>query len=318
MASNQEIVHKQRLSELTNAIRSKYQLLKQNEQNFELYQRSKFKPLLEKNKEKDSSREEPLDENLLSALLSAPQDKDKKYGLSNVNGEWYLGSAAVKFTPSSVLIGDMQYATTKGLISLLTQKDPVGYSQRDLDNYRAMLLHTKHHLTVSGENIKFRKGVKYEKIIKPLFPNYLETGSKPVGIVSSTPFKNNSDDSIKDQLDPSLSDFDSGLGDDQRSSTSKSGSGIARQAFLAAQHSTSRVRKICRSNHIPFEQMRHIKTDTQKRKNQFVSVYWNDPNELVERLHVLHMSRLAGNSNVDLNHEILAIENELREENYIC
>lgn len=44
-------------------------------------------------------------------------------------------------------------------------------------------------------------------------------------------------------------------------------------------------------------------------------IYWDDPNELVLRLHLLHLSRQAGNSSV--TNEILNIEQELREGNYI-
>lgn len=43
--------------------------------------------------------------------------------------------------------------------------------------------------------------------------------------------------------------------------------------------------------------------------------YWDDPNELVERLHLLMSSRGAGNSGLD--NEIYAIEEELREGGYI-
>lgn len=43
--------------------------------------------------------------------------------------------------------------------------------------------------------------------------------------------------------------------------------------------------------------------------------YWDDPNELVERLHLLMSSRDAGNSG--LGNEIYAIEEELREGGYI-
>lgn len=43
--------------------------------------------------------------------------------------------------------------------------------------------------------------------------------------------------------------------------------------------------------------------------------YWNDPNELVQRLSLLCRSRMAGNTGVD--NEILAIEEELREAGYI-
>lgn len=45
------------------------------------------------------------------------------------------------------------------------------------------------------------------------------------------------------------------------------------------------------------------------------AIYWDDPNELVDRLWLLHASKRAGNNTHD--NEIAAIEEELREENYI-
>lgn len=50
-------------------------------------------------------------------------------------------------------------------------------------------------------------------------------------------------------------------------------------------------------------------------KNPMDLKYWNDPNELVQRLYLLHSSRAIGHSGVDA--EIASIEEELREENLI-
>ena len=45
--------------------------------------------------------------------------------------------------------------------------------------------------------------------------------------------------------------------------------------------------------------------------NKIDYVYWNDPNELVNRLRLLWLSRIAGNTNV--HNEIESIIEELRE-----
>ena len=49
--------------------------------------------------------------------------------------------------------------------------------------------------------------------------------------------------------------------------------------------------------------------------NKIDYVYWDDPNELVDRLRLLWLSRLAGNSGVD--NEIDSIIEELRESGII-
>lgn len=48
-----------------------------------------------------------------------------------------------------------------------------------------------------------------------------------------------------------------------------------------------------------------------KRENKLDYVYWNDINELVDRLYLLHASKNAGNTSHD--NEIISIEEELRE-----
>lgn len=50
-------------------------------------------------------------------------------------------------------------------------------------------------------------------------------------------------------------------------------------------------------------------------KRPYRAIYWDDPNELVERLWLLHASKEAGNNSHD--NEIVAIEEELREANII-
>ena len=49
--------------------------------------------------------------------------------------------------------------------------------------------------------------------------------------------------------------------------------------------------------------------------NKIDYVYWNDPNELVNRLRLLWLSRIAGNTGV--NNEIDSIIEELRESNIV-
>jgi len=59
--------------------------------------------------------------------------------------------------------------------------------------------------------------------------------------------------------------------------------------------------------------MMKLMKPSDKIKNSFS--YWDDPNELVDRLCLLHASRQAGNTNV--SNEILSIESELRQASYI-
>lgn len=62
-------------------------------------------------------------------------------------------------------------------------------------------------------------------------------------------------------------------------------------------------------------QRRQIKLIKEGVKIKNLYTYWDDPNELVDRLCLLHASQQAGNNNV--NNEIISIETELREAGYI-
>lgn len=52
-------------------------------------------------------------------------------------------------------------------------------------------------------------------------------------------------------------------------------------------------------------------------KNKKEYVYWNSSNELIDRLKILVLSQVAGNTSSSINNEIVSIIEELREENII-
>lgn len=294
MASNQEIVELNKLSDLTAAIRSKYQLLKKNESDYQIQQEKFFKPLKEKNKDENSSSKfklaEYLSENEISTLLYSLDDK--LYGVNNQHGKWYVGQFPINFSSTGIQVSGKTYPATKGLISLLTRKQPRDYSNSDLDSYIQILKNTNHHLTRNGQNIKFRKGNKYENVIKKCFPEFSQTtsSSTPLGtsrMARSVSFEDNEDTSLYNELEKSIHTVD-----DMISKLQKKGRGSI-------------------SNHMLLERNKVIK-DGELKNNYH---YWDDVNELVERLYLLHMSKQAGNNSV-IN-EILDIELELREGGFI-
>jgi len=176
MASKEEIIAKQKLSDLTDSIKSKYQPLKLNEASFQSHQEKKFRPLLSLKKKIEDAVEVEVEkkpkiigQDLITPILNVD---DRQYGLKKANGMWFLGSFPVRFTASNIFLDDKIYPYSSGLISLLTKNNPQNYSQSDLDNYRDMLATSKFHLTLSQDNIKFRRGLKYENIIREIFPEF--------------------------------------------------------------------------------------------------------------------------------------------------
>jgi len=159
----------------------------------------------------------------------------KKDGLGIV-----MGNKPVLFDNDEIIIDNVRYAGTRGLMELLTKKFPQKEyydNEQDLDAYKRILRQTKVHMKTNGQ-IKSNQGSKYREIIKRLFPNLKSTSA---------------------------------------------------QNFSAL--SLSKMRK----------------GEGYK--------FWNNPNELVNRLRLLTASQMAGNHSH--RNEIISIIEELREENII-
>lgn len=151
-------------------------------------------------------------------------DLDKIYGPKKLpNGHIILGDKEVKFIENTILIDGTVYLLTSGLIQLLFLKNPLVYTDNDLDVYKSILAQTSAHIA-NGRKIIKKGGFKYTSIINKLFP---------------------------------------------------SGSGLSMKL----------------------------------QKNNLV--YWDNPNELVDRLRLLLASKSAGNTGV--SNEIISIFEELRE-----
>lgn len=143
------------------------------------------------------------------------------------------------------MLDNRPYEGTRGLYELIFMKEPHGYTNSDLKNYKEILeLTSAHKRNYAPEGqIKGNRFYKYKSIIKPLFDQKPKTRSKSY----HTP--------------------------------PKSGSGMNTAVY----------------NEKPIEY-----------------VYWDDVNELVDRLRLLMASKSAGNTDSQDN-EILSIISELRE-----
>jgi len=151
-------------------------------------------------------------------------DLDKIYGPKKLpNGHIVIGKKEIKFFENTILIDGTVYPSTSGLNQLLFLKNPLVYTDNDLDVYKSILTQTSVHLSTVGDRIK-KGGFKYTSIISKLFPSGGELSMK-------------------------------------------------------------------------------------LQKNNLV--YWDNPNELVERLRLLLASKAAGNTGV--SNEIISIFDELRE-----
>lgn len=172
----------------------------------------------------------------ITGLYNKSKNLDKTYGvrLDLETNKFYVGSMELHVGPKAEInIGNKMYHGKQGLYELLFMKDPKGYDDQDLHDYKDILEASSAHRRNYDPLSQFSgtRSSKYTKVIKPLFK------SQP-----------------------------------------RSGEGISMVY-----------------NEKPIEY-----------------VYWDDVNELVDRLRLLNASKGAGNTDSHDN-EILAIINELRE-----
>lgn len=202
-----------------------------------------------------------LQREYLDKMLKGDKTHDSRYGIRVMpSGGLAIGdSTDVQLFENSddVSINGVVYEGTPGLLQLLYLKNPKGYTEPDLNNYRNILLSTNGHKRGYSEEqgVSGNRSDKYRNIISKLFQS----------------------ESLKLRPPSSASPASSRL-TSLRSHSYKRGNGLMRA-------------------------------------NKPLYEYWNDPNELVDRLRLLMSSTYAGN--FGHQNEIESIIEELREENII-
>lgn len=281
--STQDFEHnhktKQKIIEASNAIRRKYNLIKQGriQENQEI--EKIFKPIssplqeLVQRKEKDfnlsASKNEDerkaiktelnsdakIDEKKIFKYLYGDggndddddanitnNKRDKLFGIRVVNDGYKIGDSNVLLLNGKIVVRDVSYTTTDGILELLFKEYPnMAYvTQEDLANYKSILEKTNaHRHNYKAKNrIRSSRGHKYKQIISQLFPK------------------------------------------------SKQGLGV-----------------------LPV----HMTTSVENTAIDYV--HWDDPNELIARLKLLLASRDAGHTGHE--NEIISIIEELREAHII-
>lgn len=307
---DREIKEKLELIDVKNAIREKLRNLRRGDQNYQMAMEKKFKPLIQsssttppppqkpKEKKKETNDDNPLME------LEDSELEDKRYGIRKLRGKgrskYYLGRYPIRIGVKKIQLANNEFKTSPGLMDLLTRKEPQSYTDNDARDYKAMLELTAHHLTRYGD-MKDYGDYKSEFIVKPLFAK------------------------IKPEEDVTMEtdDGSSSSGDDEENTIVEETDTPQRSNLPQSTPITERYPKRKRTlrKHYdahsgkglrvgPFVQA-HRPSPTYRRNY----VYWNDVNELVERLCLLHASVKAGNTG--LLPEIYNIEEELREANII-
>lgn len=175
-----------------------------------------------------------------------------------------IGDSELDFRDNNVIVHNLTYPATVGLLELLFLKHPQTYTTSDLDNYMDILKRTNAYRKNydSNEQIHGTTSTKYLTIIKP----YLEQK----GILKNSGPKYTS-----------------------------------RKSFLKPSPPRTRAQTLFKKGGNLMELS----------NNKIDYIFFDDPNELVNRLRLLIASQSAGHSG--LKNEIMSIIEELRELNII-
>lgn len=196
-------------------------------------------PIKEEKNKKDFKT---LFDDLMSKAAQKHKQFDTQAGVRRLQEGMKIGDSRIKFQNDKIIVGDIDFEPTFGLLELLFKKSPDEnlIQEMDVQVYKSILMNTNAHKKHYNSNSAIREDNtdKFKKYISKMF----ESRKKGEGILP-----------------------------------------------------------------------RYMIERAKKRKIDYL--YWDDPNELVERLQLLIGSKSAGHSNHD--NEIMSIIEELRESNII-
>lgn len=308
MATTQEEIQtKRNLAELVASIRKKYMKLRVAESKFEKDQErflhtqdgipTKFRA--------EMGKEE------INAMLA--ERDDKQFGITKKGKLWVLGNTFITIQPDGIRLKDKIFRCTPGLLSLLTRQEPSGNTADDDADYATALRITGVHLNRFGA-LKNLQSYKCQNIIKPLFELTPKRSTSQLSNFSTLRDSSaNDESSFMDAMStptgnasrlraslspiPEMAPLPSPISHRTRAKT------IIRRARMTS------MQKLKSGGRLRGVTKKIINARARNPKSQLV--YWNNVNELVERLYLLQSAKRAGNTSV--NNEIANIEAELRE-----
>ena len=113
-----------------------------------------FAPIILAQKESTDRIEktlEPLEEQLSTLKEVQASDNSRDKTLKEEDGKAYFGRKAITLLPHEIRVDDATFERTPGLWSLITLKDPAGYTSDDEKEYKEFLKQTDYLYTVKGK-----------------------------------------------------------------------------------------------------------------------------------------------------------------------
>lgn len=230
--------------------------------------------------------------------------KKVPYGIYVTPEGYYIGDSAVEFDTNHLIIKNQKFNYTPGLMELLFKREPNTSLIQPTDSdvyFKIITMTNAHRRNFSAEGqIQGDKSLKYTQYIKEV--NHLS---------SSTPIQKSKTGGC----------FNRSGGTDNRIGLIDNRSGLLHEAdnriddLLNARDQLVTGRGLSSSS----TNNNYSNTDTTLLMKKYYPntdiMYWDNPNELIDRLRLLIASRNAGNN--DHDNEIIAILEELIEANII-
>jgi len=161
------------LDELVKAkesIKRKYIALKTGSDNIQQLMTQSLKPIIDpltkiSNKPRPTSNKENINIRSKNSFADDYQqeisnwlqstDLDKIYGPKKLpSGHIILGDKEVKFIENTILIDGTVYVSSSGVLQLLFLKNPLVYTDSDLEVYKSILIQSSAHLSIDRKKNK--------------------------------------------------------------------------------------------------------------------------------------------------------------------
>jgi len=275
-------------------------------------------PAEQKNTETSCSSDE-YDDELNSSFAnffhkrSKIQRYDKSYGMyyDKTSDSYKIGEHTVTFNHGNLQLRNRYYRWTKGLWSLLCEKEPKNHTLEDMESYYDILKTTNVHLKADGKP-KTSGYFKWMNVVKPLYERMKNEEKQ----LNEEIAKINTSKTPRINLLPfseHISRSSAKRSNVHNNTTMENDPFEFQPAANSSMTSEPVVEKM-----FSFTSTPQTKKGSGLYKNvipQTQLVYYDDPNELVTRLHLLTSSQSVGNTGV--NNEIISILEELRERGII-
>ena len=154
--------------------------------------RETYKPLIESNEKTTSVIKksiEPLEEQIENmnkniesgnVMKNVTSDQDQYFGLVHTKSGMVMGVKDAKFPDEETMqIDHTEYKLTKGLWSLITEKNPLVYTKKDYDTYKGLVHQTDviNHPSNTTKRSRPRNTLKYRNLLsKMVVENESATG----------------------------------------------------------------------------------------------------------------------------------------------